>query len=576
LEIETMNFDQLPRYQPRSFVPEQINLRESKEVVGLFEQLLKRAIHSAKELEQWLRDRSELQTALDQQGSILYIRMTCQTDDQQRSKDYQHFIESVVPAVKPLEDKLNRKYLEVSQKVPLDKKYYEVYDRAVDNDIHIFREENVPLQTKVALLSQEYQTICGTMTVVFNGREHTMPEMSKYLLETNRGLRESVWRTTVERRLRDKDKLDGIFDQMLGLRHAIAVNASFQNFCDYQFRAYHRFDYTPEDCKKYHTAVEKTVVPLWKEILEKRRQEMNLSVLRPWDLEVDPLGQPPLRPFEGVEKLISGVKEMFKKADRQLGEQFEEMSKLGLLDLASRKGKAPGGYQSTLAEARKPFIFMNAVGLDSDVRTLLHEAGHAFHTLACAHHSLSAYRHGPMEFNEVASMTMELLGGEHIDIFYSPEEVKRSNQNHFEDIIGTLVWVAVIDCFQHWIYENPQHTPAQRNQMWLSIRNRFGGNFMDWSGLEEFHQTLWHRQLHIFEVPFYYIEYAIAQLGALQLWQKAKRSKAEALAAYKKGLSLGGSRPLPELYQAAGIKFDFSEKTIQPLIEAIRPHLVIP
>jgi len=563
------DFYQLPRYQQRSFVPEQINLSDAKEVVGLFEQLLKRAIHSTKELEQWLKDRSELQAALDQQGSILYIRMTCQTDDPKRVQEYKHFIENVVPAIKPLEDKLNRKYLELSNKFPLDKRRYEVYGRAIQSDIKIFREENVSLQTKVALLSQEYQTICGAMTVIFNDAEHTLPQMAKYFLEGDPHLRESAWRATAQRRTKDKNKLDELFDEMLILRHKIAVNAGFQNFCDYQFRAYHRFDYAPEDCKKYHAAVEKIVVPLWKEILEKRRQEMNLSVLRPWDLEVDPLGRPPLKPFEEVKELISGVEKMFTKTDVELGKQFQEMNQLGLLDLSSRKGKAPGGYQSTLAEARKPFIFMNAVGLDGDVRTLLHEGGHAFHALACAHESLYDYRHGPMEFNEVASMAMELLGGEHINIFYNPDEVSRSNQNHFEDIIGTLVWVAVIDCFQHWIYENPRHTREQRYQKWLSIRERFGGSFIDWSDLDEFHKTLWHRQLHIFEVPFYYIEYAIAQLGALQLWQKAKRGKAEVLAAYKKGLSLGGSRPLPELYQAAGIKFDFSSQTISPLMEAV-------
>jgi len=567
------DFYQLPRYQARTFVPEQIDLSDVKEVVRLFEQLLKRVIHSAKELEQWLKDRSELQAALDQQGSILYIRMTCQTDDQSRAKDYQHFIESVIPAVKPLEDKLNRKYFEESKKFQLDEKYYEVYNRAIDNDIHIFREENVSLQTKVALLSQKYQTICGAMTVIFNDAEHTLPQMAKYLLERDPDLRESAWRAMAQRRTQDKNKLNELFDEMLTLRHKIAVNAGFQNFCDYQFRTYHRFDYDPEDCKKYHAAVEKTVVPLWKEILEKRRQGMNLSVLRPWDLEVDPLGRLPLKPFEEVKELISGVEKMFTKTDVELGKQFQEMNQLGLLDLSSRKGKAPGGYQSTLAEARKPFIFMNAVGIDGDVRTILHEGGHAFHALACAHESLYDYRHGPMEFNEVASMAMELLGGEHIDIFYSPEEIKRSNQNHFEDIVGTLVWVATIDCFQHWIYENPQHTPTQRNQMWLTIRERFGGNLIDWSGLEEFHETLWHRQLHIFEVPFYYIEYAIAQLGSLQLWVKAKKDRIAALAAYKKSLSIGGSRPLPELYQTAGIKFDFSQETIMPLMEAIRPHL---
>lgn len=570
-----IHFDQLPRYQRRLFVPEKANLRDTKEVVGLFEQLLQRPVNSANELEQWLNDRSEVQAALDQEGAVLYIRMTCQTDDPKRAAAYKNFIETVIPAVKPLQDKLHRKYLEAAKKFLRAHKRYAVYNRMIQSDIDIFREENVPLQTKVALLAQEYQTICGAMTVVFNGKEQTLPEMAKYLLDREPRLREAAWRATAQRRMQDKDNLDGLFDQMLALRHTIAVNAGFHNFRDYQFRAYHRFDYTPEDCKEYHATVEKMVLPLWKRILEKRRRDMKLPALRPWDLDVDPLGRPALRPFDEVGRLISGVGQMFKKTDEELGQQFQQMHQLGLLDLASRKGKAPGGYQSTLTEARKPFIFMNAVGLDDDVRTLLHEGGHAFHALASAHEPLFEYRHGPMEFNEVASMAMELLAGEYIDIFYSPSEARRSNQSHFEDIVRTLVWVAVVDAFQHGIYENPQHSREQRDQMWLSVYGHFGGNFVDWSGLEEFSQTLWHRQLHIFEVPFYYMEYAIAQLGALQLWVKAKKEKPAALAAYKKSLALGGSRPLPELYQAAGIKFDFSEETIKPLMEAIEPSLAI-
>ncbi|MDE2027915.1 MAG: M3 family oligoendopeptidase, partial [Candidatus Omnitrophica bacterium] len=445
---------------------------------------------------------------------------------------------------------------------------YEVYDRAARTSIELFVEKNVPLQTKVALLSQEYQTVIGGMTVNFEGSEQTLPQMGKYLLETDRSLRERAWKATAERRLKDRDKLEELFDKMFELRNEIGSNAGFSCFTDYQFKAYQRFDYTPADCKKYHQTVEKLVVPLNGKILSKRKEQMKLTSLRPWDTAVDPLGQKPLAPFKEAGDLVRGTGAIFNKLDPDFAGQFQEMEKLGLLDLASRKGKAPGGYQNTLCEARKPFIFMNAVGIDDDVRTLLHESGHAFHALACAHDPILDYRHGPMEFCEVASMAMELLGGEHIGEFYDNADVRRSNREHLEGIIHVLAWVANIDAFQHWLYEHPQHSRNERRAAWNELYDRFGGKFIDYSGLDEVKNYLWHRQLHIFELPFYYIEYGIAQLGALQVWRNARRmGTAKALADYKRGLSLGGSRPVKELYQAAGISFDFSDDIIKPLIE---------
>ncbi|MBZ0167511.1 MAG: M3 family oligoendopeptidase, partial [Candidatus Omnitrophica bacterium] len=335
----------------------------------------------------------------------------------------------------------------------------------------------------------------------------------------------------------------------------------------------HRFDYTPEQCKQYHTTVEKTVVPLWKRISERRRDTMNLDRLRPWDGSVDPLGREPLKPFSNVEDLISGCERIFDRVDPDFGRQFNAMARDGLLDLSARKGKAPGGYQSSLDEARRPFVFMNAVGLNSDVFTLLHEGGHSFHTLACADHPLVDYRHGPMEFNEVASMAMELLAAEHLEEFYSDEDKQRAKNTHFEDVIFILPWVAVIDSFQHWIYENPEHSRDERREKWLEILHRLNGGVTDWTGLEEVEACLWHRQLHIFEVPFYYIEYGIAQIGALQVWRNAKRDGVRAIKDYKKGLALGGARPLPEIYQRAGIEFKFTEDIIGPLMEAVGREL---
>jgi oligoendopeptidase F len=568
-EGEMMDLAKLPMYQPRVFVPPNADLTDVATVVGLYEKLEKKEISSVKELEQWLLDRSELDAVLSQAGSILYIRMTCKTDDPAIAGAYTKFVETIPPAIKPINDRLNHQYVEARNRFPLDARRYQVYDRAIKTDIELFVEKNVALQTKVDLLSQDYQTISGAMTVMFEGKEHTMPQMGKYLLETDRLLRERAWRASAERRLKDKDKMEEIFEKMFELRNTIAGNAGFSNFTDYQFKAYHRFDYTPRDCKKYHETVERLIVPLNRRILNKRRDQMKLKSLRPWDAAVDALGVKPLSPFKDADGLIKGTAAIFNKLDRDFGLQFQEMKDLDLLDLASRKGKAPGGYQNTLSEARKPFIFMNAVGIDDDVRTLLHEAGHAFHALASAEDPIIDYRHAPMEFCEVASMAMELLGGDYLSEFYNPEDLQRSNREHLEGIIQTLAWVANIDAFQHWLYEHPKHSADERRQAWIGFYEQFGGKFIDWTDLGDVKNYLWHRQLHIFEVPFYYIEYGIAQLGALQVWLNNRRNPKKALSDYKRGLALGGSRPVGELYAAAGISFDFSESIIKPLVEAV-------
>jgi len=574
MTTNTLNFEKLTPFQERTFVPNDANFSDISEVKVLFKSLIEKELDTKEVFEQWLLDRSELESILDQFGSILYIRMTCQTDDQERADDYKNFIETIVPVIKPLSDELNKKFVKTNEKFPLDQERYEIYSRSIATDIELFFQENVPIETEVDLLSQEYQKVCGAMTVEFEGRERTMPEMSKFVLEPDRSLRERAWKAIAQRRLKDKDQLEDIFDKMLKKRHKIAQNAGFKNYCDYKFKSMHRFDYTSDDCKKYHETVEELVLPVWNLICEKRKTAMGLDMLRPWDSAVDPLGRPPLKPFEQVDDLISGCLDIYNKVNIELGEQFKGMAQGGFLDLASRKGKAPGGYQSTLNESRRPFIFMNAVGTDDDIRTLLHEGGHAFHAIACSKDPLVDYRHGPMEFCEVASMSMELLGGEYIDVFYSDQgEAQRSRISHFQDIVFVLIWVAIIDSFQHWIYENPEHSRDERKEKWLSIRKRFGSQLVDWSGFEEEHNYLWHRQLHIFEVPFYYIEYGIAQLGALQVWLNAQKNLQEAITNYRKGLALGGSKGLPILFQTAGIKFDFSSETIGPLMDAVLDEL---
>jgi len=562
-------FAQLKPRQPRTFLPEQIDLTNKDNVTERLQELLDRPIDSVDDFERFILDRSEVEAALAQQQSILYIRMTCHTDDPDMAGAYQAFIENVVPAIKPYADRLDRKCLEADKRFPLDRARYGVYLKAIETDVSLFRAENVPLQTEESLLSQQYQKTTGGMTVYFHGKDYPVPQMMKFLLEPDRALREQAWRATADAFAGQRGTLDDIFDRMIGVRHRIAQNAGFANYRDYKFQDYHRFSYTPADCFAYHEAVKTHIVPIMRKMHQRRAEQMQLSALRPWDLEADPLSLLPLKPAESFNDFLAGTKQMFDRVLDRFGDQFKFMMDKGLLDLQSRKGKAPGGYQSTLNESRVPFIFMNAIGANDDLRVLTHEGGHAFHALACADDPLLAYRHAPMEFCEVASMSMELLTAAHLDVFYNEKDQKRWWRSTFERTVKLLIQVAIFDAFQHWLYENPDHTPQQRNDQWLALNERFGTGVVSWHGLEEIESTIWHRVLHFFQVPFYYIEYGIAQLGALGVWLRSRRDYAQAVDDYRRALSLGGSRPLGELFGAAGLPFDFSQKTVQPIAELL-------
>jgi oligoendopeptidase F len=408
--------------------------------------------------------------------------------------------------------------------------------------------------------------------VIFRGEERTLVQMGRYLEEPDRALRKDAWEVVSNRRLQEADQFEEIFDRMLRLRQQIAKNAGFENYRDYAFRRLGRFDYSPEDCARFHEAVEKEVMPVVRQLQTERRKHLKLDELKPWDLAVDPLNRPPLKPFAEVDEMVSRTQKIFDKLDGELAGGFKRMEEMRLLDLGNRKGKAPGGYQSTLAEARLPFVFMNAVGIQRDVETILHEAGHAFHALATRDEDIYAYRNPPIEFCEVASMSMELLGNEFIEEFYSSPDACRARRTHLEGVIAVFPWIATVDAFQHWIYTHPGHTRAERSLAWIDLMDRFGGD-VKWTGYDKSRAYLWHRQLHIFLHPFYYIEYGIAQLGALQVWANSKRDKAGALKNYKQALELGGSRPLPELFEAAGCPFRFDAETLRPLVQLVRTEL---
>jgi oligoendopeptidase F len=572
--MNLLPFGKLPAHKPRSFVPEKINLGDWPQIAPLFDQLEKRAASakSAIRLEKWLLDWSELNAALDEEASRRYIAMTCHTDNADAEKAYLYFVENVEPQLKPRQFALEKIYVAHPQFNQLPKARYEVFNRDVKNHVELFRPENVALETEEAKLSQQYQKLIGAQTVNFRGEEKTLVQMGRYLEEPDRALRQEAWELVAKRRLQDADKCEEIFDELIKLRTQIAKNAGFENYRDYAFRQKCRFDYTPEDCLQFHDAIASEIVPAVRKMQDERKRQLKVEKLRPWDLSVDPQNHPPFKPFAEVGEMVSRTQKIFNQLDGELAGNFRQMQDLKLLDLDNRKGKAPGGYQQNLSEARVPFIFMNAVGLQRDVETLLHEAGHAFHAQATRDEDLYAYRGAPIEFCEVASMAMELLGNDFLEEFYSTADANRARKRHLEDIIGFFPWMATVDAFQHWIYTHVGHTRAERKAAYLQLMDRFGGE-VDWTGFEEVRAHSWHRQLHIFIHPFYYVEYGIAELGALQVWANSRAEKAKALADYKKSLALGGSRPLPELFAAAGCKFQFDAATIKPLIQLANSEL---
>jgi oligoendopeptidase F len=560
----------------RKFVPAQFDVADWSQIEPLTKQLQDASINSPQELKAWLERMSELSAVIDEYGSRKYIDKSCHTDDPDIEKAFMHYVENIEPKLKPVYFELQKKYLDSPHRSALTDKRYALLSRKWQADVDVFRPENVPLETEITKLVTDYDKICGAMLVEFQGKTYTMQQLARFGEETDRSLRQAAFEAGAKRRLQDRDKIEGIFEKLLPLRQTIAKNAGLDNFRTYMWKNLKRFDYTPEQCHTFAEAIEKSIVPLVKDLDRQRAADLKVDPLRPWDLAVDPKNRQPLRPFPetDVDGFVTRTKEIFNRMSPALAEDFETLRTNKNLDLDSRKGKQPGGYQSSLEESKQPFIFMNAAGLQRDVETLLHEGGHAFHFLAAAaNEPLVFLRAAPMEFCEVASMSMEALGSEHFDIFYSnPEDAARAKRSYLEGVIKFFPWMATIDQFQHWIYTHPGHLAAERDKIWLNLLQRFG-SITDWTGYEDVKATSWQRQLHLFHVPFYYVEYGIAQIGALQLWMKAKEDPQRALANYRSALKLGGTRPLPELFEAAGLRFDFSMQTIQPLMNAIREEL---
>ena len=557
-----------------SFLPEHFSLTDWATLEPYFIQLRDREINSGQDLEQWLKDMSEMEAFISEDACWRQVRMTCDTENKTLEEAFNFFFMEIQPKIQPYADILNKKLVECPFTKELDQEKYFTYLRSVKKSIDLFREANIPLQAEAAVLQQQYGTIAGKMMIEQDGQEYTLQQAGKFLESEDRNVRETVYKKIAERRLVDKEPLNELFSKLVALRHQVALNAGFSNYRDYKFAEMGRFDYTPASCFQFHEAVKKEVVPLVNQIYQEQQHRLGLDTMRPWDTEAEPAGIEPLRPFTDGRDLLDKSIKCLDALNPFFGDCLRKMDELNHLDLDSRKGKAPGGYNMPLAESGAPFIFMNAASQMSDLTTMVHEGGHAIHSFLAHELELTGFKEYPTEMAEVASMSMELFTMDHWDVFFdNEEEMKRAKRHQLERVITIFPWIATIDKFQHWVYENPGHSIDERKENWLRILNEFATSAIDYSGLEAFRSYNWQRQLHLFEVPFYYIEYGIAQLGAIGMWKQYRDNPEKALENYMKGLSLGGTKTLPELYAAAGIDFDFSPEKISELMIFVKNEL---
>lgn len=557
----------------RTFLPETLDITWEN-LLPYFEALSNRALLNKSYLEQWLLDRSELEAVLEEDFAWRYIRMTCDTTDEKIQQSFEYFATEMEPHISEWTNTLNEKFLQCEFYKELDVDIYKIYIRTLKSQFELFRLENIPLFTELQLEQQKYGAIVGSMSIEHDGKEYTLEQASNFIKSTDRAVRKEVYEKIQRRRLADKDTLDELFNKLIKLRHQVAVNAGFDNFRDYMFKALGRFDYTAEDCFRFHEAIAEELVPLFKQFSEERKSKMQLDKLTPYDMEVDVSGKPALKPFDGGEDLLNKSIACFYRIHPYFGEKLETMKQHKLIDLESRAGKAPGGYNYPLAESGAPFIFMNAANAMRDLTTMVHEGGHAVHTFLTNNLALNDFKRAPSEVAEVASMSMELISMDAWDVFFdNDEDLIRAKEEQLKDSLKTLPWVATIDAFQHWIYTNPNHTVEERTAAWDNCFERFGANFVNWEGYEEFKHNLWQKQLHLFEVPFYYIEYAIAQLAAIAIYKNYKENPVKALLEYMDALRLGYTKSIPEIYETAGIKFDFSTAYIRGLVDFMKEDL---
>jgi oligoendopeptidase F len=564
----------IPGKPVRHFLPQDLSIETWQGIESYFKDLMERKISSVKDLEKWLKDRSELEAVISEEMAWRYIKMTCDTTDQALTDSFNYFVNEIEPHIAPYNNELNKKLVASEFVSKLNKPEYLIYLRGVKKALEIYREENIPLNTKIATDSQKYGAIAAAMTVNWKGQEITLQKAANVLKETDRKVREEIFFKIQERKAKDVDTLNELFTELLKMRHQVGVNAGFKNYRDYKFAELGRFDYSVQDCFDFHKSISKEILPISESINLKRKKKLNLDVLKPWDMDVDVDGKAALMPVKTGADLIDRSIECFYKIRNSFGEYLEIMKAMGHLDLESRKGKAPGGYNYPLYEIGVPFIFMNSVGAQRDVITMVHEGGHAIHSFVTRDLEITDFKSTPSEVAELASMSMELISMEHWDVFYDDkDELKRAKQEQLEQTLKSLLWIGAVDKFQHWLYENPDHSIPDRMNTWAKTIAEFSSNVVDWKGLEDIRKRGWQSQLHIYEVPFYYIEYGMAQLGAIAVWRNYKNDPEKALDQYEAALRLGYTKSISEIYKTAGVEFNFSQGYVKELAEFVKKEL---
>ena len=556
------------------FLPTDAVLTNWEGLEPYFKTLLAQELDSVSTLEKWLQNLSELEAFISEDACWRQIKMTCDTTDKSLEESFNFFCMEIQPKMQPYADALNKKLIACPFTADLDKSAYFTYLRSVKKSIELFREENIPIQAELSVLQQQYGTIAGKMTIQFKEQEYTLQQAAQFLENPDRAIREEVYLKIQERRLQDQTSMHDLFSSLIQKRNQVALNAGFANYRDYKFQELGRFDYSKEDCYQFHEAIKLHVLPLIDKIYARKKKKLGVAILKPWDTEAEPAGITPLKPFTDGKDLYNKSVACFEKLNPFFADCLRKMNDLKHFDLESRKGKAPGGYNCPLAESGAPFIFMNAAGQMSDVTTMVHEGGHAIHSFLAHPLSLTAFKEYPMEMAEVASMSMELFTMNHWQSFFDNEEdLNRAKEHQLERTITIFPWIAIIDKFQHWVYENPMHTIEERTASWKNIVAEFSTDSIDYSGLDMYRAIGWQRQLHLFEVPFYYIEYGIAQLGAIGMWMQYQINPNQALENYMNALSLGGTKTLPELYKTAGIEFNFSPNYVKKLMDFTNQEL---
>lgn len=563
-----------PSVKRRTFLPDQLSVINWESVSDFYNDLRDRKISSASDLRKWLLDRTELESVIQEDVAWRYIRMSCDTTNKEYSDAFNFFVSEIEPNIAPYTNELNLKLLNCPFLAEMSDPRMEIMIRNIRKQTEIFRTENIPLLSELQQKEQHFATIAGAMTINVDGKEITLQQASNYLKNNNRGIREEVYRKIVERRYADNEVLDQLFDELITLRHKVALNAGFPDFRDYMFAALGRFDYTAQDCFDFHKAIAEEIVPLADAIHRKRLKALNIDTLKPWDLDADVTGKPGLTPFEGSDDMMEKTIHCFSDIHPFLGQCMETLRSMKHIDLESRKGKAPGGFNYPLYETGVPFIFMNSTNSLRDLVTIVHEGGHAVHSILTKDLDYVDFRSTPSEVAELASMSMELISMEHWkEYFNNQDELSRAKQQHLEKLVESLPWIAAIDKFQHWIYTNPGHSKMERKKAWHDIYSEFSGAVIDWTGQENAFDFSWQKQLHLFQVPFYYIEYGMAQLGAIAIWRNYNREPGNTLEAYFEALKLGYTAPIGTIYRTAGIRFDFSKTYVRELADFLKGKL---